>query len=252
MKKLLLLLSLALGPWLAQAHDHLDVGLAAGNPTRLALTGKTSQLATYFPLGEAPSAYLASFPGGAYACALTFSAFDNTSPPPLGAMVRIEILSVTGPTGGSFSFWEAGATAPTSTRPSGWTAAGADQPAFFASEDGTGYGHLHGRVFTTNRPGVYDVTFRVVDTLGRYPASVPVVVRFTAIAPPQLAISKVGQDIKLTFTSRADLSYDMQSSTTLNANDWTTIATQDGTGGLLEFTDPIASRPRVFYRLVEY
>ena len=112
---------------------------------------------------------------------------------------------------------------------------------------------IHGRVFTANRAGAYDVTFRAVDTLGHYTASLPFVVHFTALAPPQILISKVSQSIKLTFTSRANLSYDVQSSPTLNANGWTTIGDPlDGTGGALEFTDPIASRPRVFYRLVEY
>ena len=132
-------------------------------------------------------------------------------------------------------------------------AAGADQASFFASEDATGYGHIHGRLFTTNKPGSYQVTFRSVDTLGNYATSLPIVVTFTAINPPQLSISKVGSDIRLTFTGRANVIYDVQSSTTLNANDWTTIGGPlDGTGAILQFTDAIAGRPRAFYRLVEY
>ncbi len=254
MKKLLLSLLLVSAALLtARAHDHIEVGVDPGNPTRLAFDGNTSQLATYFPLGEAPSSYLYAFPGGAFASELTFSVEGNVLAQPNPAFVRVEMLAVSGPTGGAFSFWEDGAATPTWTQPAGWAASGGNQPSLAASEDGTGYGHIHGRAFSMSQAGVYDVTFRAVDTTGNYTASAPFVVRFTAILPPQLAISKLGASIKLTFTGRPDLIYDVQSSTTLNANDWTTIGDPlDGTGGILEFTDPIGGRPRAFYRLVEY
>lgn len=256
MKKLLLslfLIGLCQFAW--GIHDHIEVRQVPGNPSQLGIiaTGTNlTPLATYFPPGQSPSLDLYAFPGGAYATELTFSAFEATSATLGSVFVRVDILAVSGPAGGTFSFWEVGATSPTWTRPSGWTNTVNDKPSLLISEDNTGYGHLHGRAFTTNQPGTYDVTFQVVDTLGHYTASAPFVVHFTAISPPQLSISKVGLSIELAFTSRPDLIYDIQSSTTLNANDWTTIDTLDGDGGTLQFTDPIAGRPRVFYRLVEY
>ena len=250
MKTFLILLSFI--PWTLRAHDHLEIGLDAATQTKLTvIAGPTEQLATYFPLGEKPAYDTYAFPGSAYATVLTFSAFDNTAPPPNGALVRIDILSVSGPDGGSFSFWEVGAASPTWTRSSGWTSSPPDHPSFLASDDGTGYGHIHGRVFSTNKPGIFDVTFRAVDTTGAYAGSNTSTIRFTAITPPQLAIGSQGGDIKLTFTSRANLVYDVQSSTTLDAKSWTTISTLDGSGGVIEFTDPLANRPRVFYRRVE-
>jgi len=256
MKKLLLSLFLAATSQLAWGiHDHIEVRQVPGNPSQLGIivTGTNlTPVATYFPLGQSPSLNLYAFPGGAYATELTFSAFEATSATLGTAFVRVDILAVSGPAGGTFSFWEDGATSPTWTRPVGWSTAGADKPSFDISEDNTGYGHIHGRAFTTSQPGIYSVTFQVVDTLGHYTASAPFVVQFTAISPPQLSISKVGLSIKLDFTSRDGLVYDIQSSTNLNPNDWTTIDTLDGDGGALQFTDPIAGRARVFYRLVEY
>jgi len=235
------------------AHDHIETRLDPINPSRLGLVGDTSQTATYFPFGESPNIYdLPLFPGGFYASQLTFSAFDNAAPPANGALVRIEILAVTGPAGGSVSFWDTFESSPAITRASGWVAGISDQPAIDVSEDESGYGHIHGRVFTMNKPGVYQVTFRAMDTTGEYDPSLPFVVEFTALATPQLSIRFDGGMISLTFESRSDLVYDVQSTTTLDWDDWTTINTLDGNGQLIEFEDPLAGRPRVFYRLVEY
>jgi hypothetical protein len=253
MKKCLLLLACTVLPWTLRAHDHIEIGLDPGTPGKLkVISGQVEQLLTHFPLGEVPSYSTYAFPGGAYATVLTFSAFDNTAPPPNGALIRVDILSVSGPDGGAFSFWEVGAETPTWSRASGWTSSPTDKPSLFASEDGTGYGHIHGRAFSTSKAGIYDVTFQAVDTTGRYVTSDPFVVRFTAVNAPQLAIGSEGGNIKLTFTSRANLAYDLQSSTTLKSDSWTTITTLDGSGGTVEFSEPLNNRPRIFYRLVEY
>jgi hypothetical protein len=264
MKKLIRLLCFAGTCLLAQAHDHIETRQVPvpGNPSQLEIIATATNLnpiATYFPPGEKPSTDLFAFPGGTYATLLTFSAFESTSATLGDLFVRADILSVTGPAGGTFSFWEAGQPSSAWTLPVGWTASEVDKPSITVSEDESGYGHLHGRVFTTNKPGTYDVTFQVVPYdpnnptyTGPYTASASFVVHFTVIDPPQLSISKVDESVRLAFTSRANLSYDVQSSTTLSATGWTTIDTLDGTGGALEFIEPIANRPRVFYRLVEY
>lgn len=244
--------SLILLLWVAtgSAHDHIETRKDPLDPNRLAVVGKFNQTATYFPLGEAPSFALLNLPGGAYTSELTFSAFDNISPPPGGALVRVDVLSVVGPDGGNFSFWEAGATTPTWRRASGWSES--DRPAIYASEDGSGYGHIHGRAFSMDRAGIYEVTFQAVDELGHHTPSTPFVVQFTAIDPPQLFIAAAGPTLTLSFPSRPDLVYDLQSSTTLDTYNWTTIDTKDGDGGDVEFSDSLDNRPKVFYRLVEY
>lgn len=251
MKKILILLTAAF-PWTLRAHDHIEIALSGNQTQLIRFAGQQAQLMTYFPAGEKPSFDTYAFPGGAFATVLTFSAFDNTPPPPNGALVRIDVLSVSGPDGGSFSFWEVGASAPTWSRPSGWASSISDTPALFASEDETGYGHIHGRAFSADKPGTYDVTFRAVDTTAAYASSTPFTVRFTALTPPQLAISLVNGTLKVSFLSRSNLAYDLQSSTSLQPDSWTTLDTLDGTGGMVEILDPLANRPRVFYRLVEY
>lgn len=244
-----LLAALALGD--VSAHEHIEIGFD-NTGSRLAAYGNTAQLVTYFPTGEAPSANLPVFPGGTFATELTFSAFDNIDSPPGNVLVQIRLLSVSGPAGGSFSFWEAGAMVPTWTRPSGWSVGPGDQPTVSASEDSTGYGHIHGRAFGFTTAGDYEVTFQAVDALGNHAAGLPFVVRFTVIQPPQLAIRMEGSSIRLAFTGRANLIYDLQSSSTLAPGSWTTIDTLDGTGSVVEWTEPLGNRARVFYRLVEY
>ncbi len=57
----------------------------------------------------------------------------------------------------------------------------------------------------------------------------------------------------LSIASRPGTTYDLQVSTDLQT--WTNIEVRrfiEGTGATLELSDPLADRPRVFYRLVEY
>ena len=252
MKNFLLALLLAGLPCTLSAHDHIEIGLASGTQ-RLVFSGDASQLATYFPIGETPSTYLANFPGGTFARELSFSAFDHSAPPPAGAFVCVEVLAVTGPPGSILSFWEAGASAPIWSRPAGWVATAGDRPSISVSESGNGYGHIHGRAFTTSEAGHYELKIRAIDITGPHQPSEDFVIVFNALQTPQLAISLVSSDVSLSFISREGLSYDVQTSTSLAVDDWHIIGEPlDGTGSSLQFTDPIAARSRVFYRLVEY
>jgi hypothetical protein len=232
---------------LLHAHSHIDVQPDPAQPGRLALVGASSETMLYVPPGEPFSSYAPSFPGGYYACELTFSHED-----PDGSDPRVQLLSVSGPEGGSLAFWEAGATTPTWSRPTGWTATADDRPELHTDDMG-GYGHIHGRVFTATHPGAYTVMFRVVDNLGGFEPSLPKAVTLTVLATPQLAIRIESGNAALSFASRPNLTYDLQVSTDLKT--WKNVESRDfigGTGGLVELTDPLAGRPRVFYRLVEY
>jgi hypothetical protein len=229
------------------AHEHIDIGPSTTNPGQLAAIGLAAETMTYVPPGEPFSTYAPRFRGAAYAAALTFSSED-----PDGSLPRVQLLSVTGPAGGSFAFWEVNATTPTWSRPADWTSTESDRPSFVTYEDGTGYGHIHGRLFTATHPGEYTVVFRAVDDSAARTSSEPKTVVFTVLATPPLSIQVQSGVAALAFTSRPGLSYDLQVSTTLAANDWSTIGFASGTGGEITFSDPLADRPRVFYRLVEY
>jgi hypothetical protein len=82
--------------------------------------------------------------------------------------MRLE--SVAGPAGGTFAFWEDGATTPTAglavgempPAPLQWALTDLGGAPRSPTEDP--FGHIHGRQFTATTPGLYTVTFRLVDT----------------------------------------------------------------------------------------
>lgn len=248
MKKITLLFLLSVIT--AGAHDHIEIGVDARDAQRLGLDGPAYQLALYVPRGEPFSGYLPDFPGGLHACELTFTTETNALDEAVGADPHIEILSVTGPTGGSLAFWEVGATAPTWIRPSGWSGSGA---VFAVILDGGT--HAHGRAFTMDCPGTYTVTFRAVDVTGKFKMSANKTITFVAQQPPKLSIGVMNGDVSLGFTSRPNLTYDLQVCTDLEAGVWTGVELYtfiDGDGSVKSMTDPVDRRKRAFYRLVEF
>lgn len=246
------ILALVLTMLAASAHDHIEVGQNPSAPGQLFLDGPSVQLALFVPRGEPFSAYAPDFPGGCFATELTFTTEVNGLAFADGSLARVEVVAVTGPAGGTFSFWEAGATAPTWTRPAGWTAGG-DAPTIVVYEDLTGYGHIHGRAFSMDRPGTYQVSFRALDDAGQRTASPVKTVTFTAQEPPALALAVNGASATVGFQSRLNLSYDLQSCENLSTDQWQTIASWiDGAAAPRVLADPVANRKRVFYRVVEY
>lgn len=248
MKKLIIILFLSVGA--VRAHDHIEVGRVSVSSNQLALSGPSHQLALYVPLGEFFSGYLPAFPGGLHACELTFTTETNELDPADDADPRIEIVSVTGPAGGSFAFWEVGATAPTWWRAAGWSGAASVFPVILGGDT-----HAHGRAFTMERPGTYTVTFRAVDAAGKFTPSANKTITFTAQQPPKLSIVVAGANVSLAFSSRPNLTYDLQVCTDLASGNWTGVVPHtfiDGYGDVKNMSDPVAGRPRAFYRLVEY
>ena len=236
------------------AHDHIEVGIDPITPTRLGLHGPVYQLALLVPVGEPFSNYAPNFPGGYYANELTFSAESNVLDPADGANPVIEIISITGPAGGVFSFWETDQTSPTWSRPTGWTSASPAVPAMIPTTIG-GNNHIHGRVLTTNIAGTFSITYRALDANNQYQPSMPSTLTFQSLPPPQLQITAQAGNVALSFKSRLNLNYDLQSSTTLAPGSWATVEGLfpiEGDGNDVEVQDPIAGRPRVFYRLIEY
>ena len=250
MKKIALVL-LALNVAVAlQAHQHIEVGRISAVSTQLALSGPGYQVATYIPRAEFFSAYLPNFPGAYHAVELTFTTEANALPPADGANPRIEVVSVIGPAGGSFAFWEIGATAPTVSLPVGWGGTGASFPVIFQGDT-----HAHGRCFTMDKPGTYTVTFRAVDNAGRFTTSANKTVTFVAQQPPKLSLGVADGSVSLAFTSRSNFVYDLQVCTDLASGVWGNVephTSMDGDGGTKKMQDPLVGRPRGFYRLVEY
>jgi hypothetical protein len=236
-----------------QAHDHVDVGRLSSSSTQLALDGPNEQLALYVPPKEFFSGYMLNFPGGCHATELTFTTETSAIEPAPGADPRIELVEVTGPQGGTFSFWEAGSTTPTWSRPTGWSASQSTAPFFQVLLNGSD--HVHGRAFSADKPGTYHITFRAVDMNGIFSSSDNKTIIFNALQPPKLSISVANAMATLTFTSREGLVYDLQVCTDLASGVWTNVEPHtalDGHGQVITMSDAVALRTKAFYRLVEY
>jgi hypothetical protein len=232
------------------AHEHVEVGRVSPSSNQLAMSGPSQQLALYVPLREFFSGYLPQFPGGWHACELTFTTETNALHQAPGANPRIEIVSVQGPAGGNFAFWEVEENSPTWMLPAGWIGTGAAFPVIFKGDS-----HAHGRAFTMDKPGTYTVTIRAVDAAGKFGASANKTITFVAQQPPRLSIGMVGGNVSLSFISRANLVYDLQVCTDLESGKWDNVnphTFMDGYGDVKSMSDPVEGRSKAFYRLVEY
>ena len=249
MKKALLL-SLYLAAR-AYSHDHVEVGISPTDTTRLALDGPFHQLALYVPAGEFFSGYTPAFPGGCFADELTFTTETTALDPAEGSDPEIQLIAVTGPSGGSISFWDVGSSTATWSRPCGWTQSSNDRPAFPVALGGDG--HVHGRAFSVDRPGDYQITFRALDKNGLFQPSVAFTLALQALRPPPLSIRFHQGQAVLGFTSRMNLTYELQICTQLSSGLWSPALSSsiDGDGGLKEITLPL-SQPCAFFRLVEF
>ena len=250
MKKLLLL-TLILTAW-AHAHDHVEVGQSSQNPSQLALDGPGYQLALFVPQGEPFSGYAPNFPGGYFADELTFTTEVDALNPADGSDPVIELVSVTGPARAFFSFWESGATTPTWSRSSGWTQTESDRPSFPVILGGET--HVHGRIFTADRPGDYQIVFRARDKNNLFSLSTNFTMTFHAQLPPPLAIRFQNGQALISFIPREYLVYDLQVCADLVANRWVNVEGNigiDGNGLKTECSIPL-NYPRAFFRIVEY
>ena len=241
MKILLCLFLLSVG--VLRAHDHVYVGLDPKNPQQLYLLSPSDQEALYVPRGARFT--VPRFPGGCFACELSFTTGLMNADP------LIEITSVLGPLGGSFSFWEADALGPTWSRTTGWTLGQGTAPSFPVIYFGE-Y-HQHGRVFSMDTPGTYFMTFRAVDTNSGLAASQEKTITFQALPPPQLSIRMENGQVVISFLSRLDFLYDLQISTDLTFDRWDSVVAGfiEGDGTVKE-TSLKLEQPRAFFRLVEF
>lgn len=255
MKRITLIVFLSVAP--VFAHDHVEVGKLTQNATQLAMDGPDVQVAVHVPRGEPFSGYMPNFPGGHHAVELTFTTEINSSAlySATNADPRIELVSVTGPPGGSFSFWEVNATQPTWTRATSWSSAQGNVPSLPVVVNGED--HVHGRCFTMDKPGTYTATFRAVASAGSLSPSTNKTITFRAQQPPQLSIATSGSNILLSFTNRNGFACDLQVCTNLVDGSWANIPTHEfmigaGSRTNLVLTNGLRAGPGAYYRLVEY
>ena len=138
--------------------------------------------------------------GTAYRAAKAFGAS-------MGSDIEVQLSSITGPSGGTFAFWEEFATSETFAFTNGVQTIGTASsfmltdylaPIGDGVNDGTGepptglntnsasndpFGHIHGRSFTVDTPGIYTVNYILHDLSGQHPDSSPFVVTYATPEP---------------------------------------------------------------------
>jgi len=124
----------------------------------------------------------------------------------LGSFLKVGLVSVTGPAGGSFGYWDSTGTAPLLSYSVGYQVPDTSAWMVLSSAAlGAGavgadpFGHLHGRRFTATIPGDYLVGFKAYDTSVNGAEGSPIhtpsdtlLVKFTAQAVPEPGTMALG------------------------------------------------------------
>jgi hypothetical protein len=249
------------------AHEHLAIGSSVADPSQLVVDGPGITYATYLPPGETFSAKDAPhFPGGCFVGLLTFTTEWETSivnPLPITSDYNpeVELIAVDGPEGALFSFWEQNSITPTWSRMTGWRQTTTDRSSFSVALNADG--HIHGRAFTTDRPGDYTVVFRVNNILF---SSADYRITFKAVSPPPLSIRLENGNAVVSFRNRtpfsskySGFSYDIETTQDLTDDKWSFVETRpneishplDATSEFIETIIPI-NNSRGFFRIIEY
>lgn len=245
---------LAAGPARAQ-HAHVNAGAVAltpGSQLNFANGARFSADSGYtIPLKLATNGPYAGYHYGS----ITFTGLPSTEfnggPAPghalPGSHLELRIVSVTGPAGGSFGFWETpgdelDGTELTFSVPVGETAG----TRHFPLSENSGqpgddpYGHFHGRIFTATRPGLYRVEVQAYDTSGNGPGGGPLH-EPSALLPLYFqagatiaAIEVTAGGVQIRFATQAKRNHFLEASPTpADAASWKTVAGPIAGNGLL-------------------
>jgi hypothetical protein len=187
----LVVLTLATQCYSVHAHDHLAAGATTNGPGATLVFQNDADFGgdTGFVFNLTAGTTNDSYLGYYYTDDLVFVALaatpDNGGPEPgvaaLGTYVQIKLLSIEGPTGATFGFWETAQDGVDSTNLT-WTLPvpfhnGTNLIHVTESDGSPGsdpYGHLHGRIYSFDKPGLYKVTWQFVDTSTNGPNGGPV------------------------------------------------------------------------------
>ena len=253
----------------AQDHGHLNVGAVAQiQDAKLTFDNRADFIGDYVKtLNFATSGKYSNY----YEGNITLTALHSTNvfgepipnAPAPGAFVVVEIVSVHGPEGGAFQFWDADtATAPTYDIPVGSTT---DTFRWEVSESALGageaggdpFGHIHGRRFTVTKPGLYSIGFRAVDIstngAGGGPIHLPSDTIFVYFQGG-VNITQIEPDVDhvhVTIGAALGFNWQLQSKESFSESQWVDVgAVVPGNDRLVEVLDERAVGFSRFYRIV--
>ena len=179
-----------------------------------------------------------------------------------GSRLAVQVVSVAGPPGGSFAFWEGDGEsdlgAITFRVPTG-TTNGTNYLIISENNGERGadpYGHIHGREFTASAPGTYTVGFRVIDVstngAGGGPIHVP-----SDVLPVKFQAGLRIETIQ-TFTNRVTVSFRsppainnvLEAASSIESGTWLPVAGPlRGNNNLQFLTETNAPGANRYYRL---
>jgi hypothetical protein len=177
----------------------------------------------------------------------------------LGACLELELVSLSGPPGGTLGFWEPGQSQPSFSVPVGETA-GTNR--FELSENrglagADPYGLIEGRHFAVTQPGLYCLGFRAVDCSTNGPGGGPIHTPsplyrvYLQAGVTAASVSPQGASATVLFGGEAARTFYLERSPVLGPSAaWQTVAGPlAGTSRLQTMTDPTAPAGQSFFRL---
>jgi hypothetical protein len=221
------LLAVLMPAW-SHAHEHLAAGAASPDPgstlifQNISDYGEESGFVFNLETGTSDDAYAGYYYTGDLVFAALAATPNNGGPEPaaapLGTFVQVKLLSIEGPAGASFGFWETAQDGVDSTNLT-WSVSVPYQNGtnlFAVSQsDGTPgsdpYGHLHGRILSFTRPGLYKTTWQFVDTSTNGPAGGPIDLPsapFSLLLQADLTLAKIAlttNGVAITFAAASNI-----------------------------------------------
>ncbi len=175
-----------------QAHDHMPAAATSSSPGATLqydpfATDYTTNSGFVFALtaGTTDDPYLGYYYTDDQVFIALAATPDNGGPETghaaPGTYVQVKLLSVQGPSGASFGFWETPENGVDSTNLT-WSVTvpyqnGTNLIHVSESDGSPGsdpYGHIHGRIYSVTKPGLYIATWQFVDTSTNGPGGGPV------------------------------------------------------------------------------
>lgn len=202
--------------------------------------------------------------------ALTFSALAATIPnggpipghAAFGAQLGVQVVSVAGPPGGSFAFWEGDGESDLGTITFSVPVGTTNGSNYLVVSENNGepdtdpYGHIHGRQFTTSAPGTYLVGFRVLDLSANGTGGGPIqspsdvlLVRFQAGLRIE-TLQRLTNRVTVSFRSLLAISNVLEASSSIGPGNWQTVAGPlRGNNNVQTLTESNAPAGPRYYRL---
>lgn len=180
----------------------------------------------------------------------------------LGSRLAVQLVSVEGPAGGAFQFWEGDEDNPGNQITFEIPVGAANRTNAFVISENDGapgsdpYGHIHGREFTASKEGLYTVGFRLIDVstngIGGGPMHSPskVLPMFFQAGPVIEQIQRATNGMRILFRSAPGVTNVVEASEVPDGPTWTPVtAGLRGNSALQSLTDTNPVPALRFYRL---